>query len=182
MRNLEDLVRRRSGLEPLVEVLREDFARPANGTRAQQLTLTIVRLGEHLDERRGGGLARVLWRLADTLYLRVVMGAEFPSSARIGPGLALPHAGRGISIAHDAEVGRNCMLFPFITIGRDGRSAAPRLGDDVVVGTGARILGAVTVGARAHVGANSVVIQDVPAGATAFGVPARILRDKATET
>jgi serine O-acetyltransferase len=125
---------------------------------------------------------RLLWRLADTVYLRVVMGAEFPPSARIGPGLALPHAGRGVSIDPDARIGAHCMIFPFVTIGRDGRSASPCVGDDVSMGTGARILGPVTVGSGAHVGANSVVIRDVPAGATAFGVPARILRQEATET
>ena len=179
---VEKIAHGRPGLQALVQILRDDFARPANVTGAQRLSLIVVRVGQHVHERRSGGFGRLLWRLADTVYLRVVMGAEFPPSVRIGPGLSLPHAGRGVSIDGDAGIGANCMIFPFVTIGRDGRSASPRLGDDIMVGTGARILGPVTVGSGAHVGANSVVIQDVPPGATAFGVPARILRQKATES
>jgi serine O-acetyltransferase len=172
-------MRRRTELEELRRVLKADFGKRANRTRAQKLTLVVIRLGQHLDVHHRGGLPLFIWRVADVVYLRIVMGAEFPRTARIGPGLMVPHAGRGVSIAQDAVIGANCMIHPFVTIGRDERSAAPRLENGVMVATGARILGPVTVGDRARVGANSVVIRDVPAGATAFGVPARILRQDA---
>ena len=176
MRPVWGLMNDHPGVRALTQILSADFARSANVTGAQRASLVIVRVGQHLHERRIGGLTRVIWRLADTVYLRVVMAAEFPPSARIGPGLALPHAGRGVSLAADAVIGANCMIFPYVTIGRDGRSGSPCLQDDVLVGTGARILGPVTVGSAAHVGANSVVLRDVPTGATAFGEPARNLR------
>jgi serine O-acetyltransferase len=182
MRGFGDVMGGWAAIGQLAQVLHDDFARPANRTHAQRLTLVIVRVGQLVHERRMRGVVRLLWRLADVIYLRIVMGAEFSPSARIGPGLAVPHAGRGVSIADDAVIGGNCMIFPFVTIGRDGRSASPCLEDDVTVGTGARILGPVTVGSRARVGANSVVIRDVPDGATAFGVPARNLRHETGST
>ncbi|MFN8830931.1 MAG: serine O-acetyltransferase [Labrys sp. (in: a-proteobacteria)] len=108
-------------------------------------------------------------------FWSIVTGADIPLNARIGGGLLLPHP-NGVVIHPDSEIGPNCLLFQQVTIGAaDG--GVPRLGGHVDVGAGAKILGAVTIGDHARIGANAVVIRDVPAGATAVGIPARIIGD-----
>jgi len=91
----------------------------------------------------------------------------------IGPGLFISH-GQGTVLA-GARIGANCHVHQGVTIGWDYRGErAPIIGDDVFIGAGAKVLGAITVGDGARIGANAVVTVDVPAGATAVGVPARL--------
>jgi serine O-acetyltransferase len=104
----------------------------------------------------------------------VVTGAEIPLNCRrLGGGLLIPHP-NGIVIHPDAEIGPNCLLFQQVTLG-GGNGGAPRIGGHVDVGAGAKILGGVTIGRNARIGANCVVVHDVPPGATAVGIPAKIL-------
>ena len=113
---------------------------------------------------------------------RLLTGIEIHPGARIGPGLFIDH-GMGTVIGETAVVGSNVLLFHGVTLGSvDGRTGRrhPEIGDEVIVGAGAKILGAVTVGKGARIGAQSVVLMDVPALATAVGVPARI-REKPLE-
>jgi serine O-acetyltransferase len=112
-----------------------------------------------------GRLLRRLWR--PTAGLEIVT----PS---IGPGLFIAH-GQATCLAAE-RIGRNCYVHHGVTIGWDYRGRrAPVLGDGVFIGTGAVILGEVTVGDGARIGANAVVITDVPPGATAVGSPARVI-------
>lgn len=117
------------------------------------------------------------WALAAARHRwwSIVTGADIPLNCRIGGGLLLPHP-NGIVIHPGAEIGPNCLLFQQVTIG-GGPHGAPILEGHVDVGAGAKILGAVRIGRHAKIGANAVVLTDVPAGATAVGVPARILTD-----
>ncbi len=115
--------------------------------------------------------ARLLSQLA-----RAVTGVEIHPGARIGRRLFIDH-GMGVVVGETAEVGDDVVLFHTSTLG--GRSMRrgkrhPTLGDRVVVGAGAKVLGPVWVGDDAQVGANAVVVKDVPAGAVAVGVPARV--------
>jgi serine O-acetyltransferase len=87
--------------------------------------------------------------------------------------LLLPHP-NGIVIHPDAGLGPNCLLFQQVTIGADDRGV-PKIGGHVDIGAGAKVLGPVTIGNHARIGANAVVIDDVPEGATAVGVPARVI-------
>lgn len=103
----------------------------------------------------------------------IVTGADIPLNSRIEGGLMLPHP-NGVVIHPDAQIGPNCLLFQQVTIGM-GHGGVPRIGGHVDVGAGAKILGGVTVGNHAKIGANAVVVCDVPEGATAVGVPARII-------
>ena len=119
-----------------------------------------------------GGLRR-RWAVLRHRFWSVISQAEIDLNARIGGGLLLPHP-NGIVIHPDAEIGPNCLLFQQVTLGVQ-KGGAPRLGGHVDVGAGARLLGPITVGDHARIGANAVVLCDVPAGAVAVGVPARIL-------
>jgi serine O-acetyltransferase len=115
-----------------------------------------------------GAIAALIWRGEATLHL---------VSSEIGPGLFIQHGFATIVAAR--KVGANCWINQQVTIGFDAPDARPVLGDGVSVHAGAKILGNVTVGDGARIGANAVVLTDVPAGATAVGVPARIVPPKA---
>jgi serine O-acetyltransferase len=112
-----------------------------------------------------------------------VYGIELPYSVKLGQRVVIEHAG-AIVIHGSAEIGDECILRQGVTLGNrylEKPFDAPRLGKRVNVGAGAKILGAVYVGDDAQIGANAVVLCDVPAGATAVGIPARIIaRQKAT--
>jgi serine O-acetyltransferase len=100
----------------------------------------------------------------------ILTGASLPTSARIGPGLHLLHCGP--IIVHGGTIaGANLTLQPQITIGAH-QGGVPVFGDRVYIGPGARVLGAVRIGDEAVIGANAVVVKDVPAGHIATGVPA----------
>jgi len=109
-------------------------------------------------------------------FWSALCGCDIPLNCQIGGGLMLPHP-QGIVIHPDARLGPNCLIFQQVTIGTGGarHPGAPVLGGHVDVGAGAKILGGVTIGDHAKIGANAVVLTDVPAGATAVGIPARIV-------
>lgn len=107
-------------------------------------------------------------------FWSVVTGADIPLSCSIGGGLVLLHP-NGVVIHPDAVIGPNCLILQQVTLGTT-HGGAPRLGGHVDVGAGAKVLGGITVGDHACIGANAVVLTDVPAGATAVGVPARVVR------
>jgi len=142
--------------------------------------ITAYRFGQWANDEA----PRPLRKLAKAAYLgvfkavEIMTGVSLPAHAQIGPGLYIGHFGN-IIIHPDTVMGANCALSQGVTIGVLGgeRQGVPRLGNNVYVGAGAKILGPITIGDGAVIGANAVVVRDVPAGATAVGVPARnILR------
>jgi serine O-acetyltransferase len=106
-------------------------------------------------------------------FWSVVTGADIPLNCRIGGGLQIPHP-NGVVIHPDAEIGPNCLLFQQVTIGQ-AHGGVPTVGGHVDFGAGAKVLGRITIGDHALIGANSVVLRDVRPGATAVGVPARCI-------
>jgi len=109
---------------------------------------------------------------------RFLTGIEIHPAAKIGEGLFIDH-GMGVIIGETAELGRNVTLFQGVTLGGTGKEKGkrhPTLGDNVMVGAGAKILGSFTVGDGALVGSNAVVLHPLPANATAVGVPAEVVR------
>ena len=96
---------------------------------------------------------------------RVLEGVSIPHDADIGPGLRLPHP-RNVLIAPGAKLGRDCSVYHDVTLGRGGRKGVPRLGDRVMLFPGARVLGGIEIGDDARIGANAVVQQNVPPGAS----------------
>jgi serine O-acetyltransferase len=107
---------------------------------------------------------------------RWLTGIEIHPGARIGPGFFIDH-GMGVVIGETAELGANVTLYHGVTLGgtswKKGKRH-PTLADDVVVGAGAKILGPITIGARTRVGANAVVVKDVPPDSVVVGVPGRV--------
>jgi len=102
-------------------------------------------------------------------------GIEVSKEAKIGPGLRLPHP-MGIIIAPGVTIGANCDLYAGTRLVlAHGSRQGPVLGDHVFMGDGAKVVGAVTVGDHAIIGISSVVTKDVPARATAVGIPARVI-------
>ncbi|MCC7363127.1 MAG: serine acetyltransferase [Dehalococcoidia bacterium] len=100
-------------------------------------------------------------------------GIEIPSSLSIGPGLYMPHTVGSVVTA--LRIGRDVTIQGGVTIGMRNVADFPAIEDGVEIGTGARVLGPLTLGAGCKIGANAVVMADVPPGCTAVGVPARIL-------
>jgi serine O-acetyltransferase len=109
-------------------------------------------------------------------FLEAFLQMRLDPSAEIGEGLYIGHSG-GVHLHPDVVIGRNCNLTHHVTIGTSamGRGGVPRLGDDVYVGTGATIIGKIRVGSGAKIAANTLVMSNVPAGATVMGVPGRIM-------
>jgi serine O-acetyltransferase len=108
---------------------------------------------------------------------RWLTGIEIHPGARIGRRFFIDH-GMGVVIGETAEIGDDCTLYHGVTLGGTTWNKGkrhPTLGNGVVVGAGAKILGPVTVGDGAKIGSNAVVVRDVPQGATAIGIPARII-------
>jgi serine O-acetyltransferase len=138
--------------------------------------LAIYRYGRWAEDRAG-----VVHAVASKIYGVLRLGIELTTGViiepgcRIGDGFQIIHAGN-IRIHPKTVIGRRCGVMPDVTLGETlGRDGAPTIGDDVYIGPGARILGPVHIGDGALIAANSLVITDVPAGATAMGVPARVM-------
>jgi serine O-acetyltransferase len=109
---------------------------------------------------------------------RWLTGIEIHPSAKIGTGFFIDH-GMGVVIGETAEIGDYVTLFQGVTLGGTGKERGkrhPTLGNHVVVGAGAKILGGITIGDNVKIGANSVVIKNVPPNSTVIGVPARIIK------
>jgi serine O-acetyltransferase len=111
-----------------------------------------------------------LFRVATEL----LFGISLARSADIGVPLMIHHHGQ-IFVAGGCRIGARCQIYQGVTIGESGgrRAGRPTIGDEVIIGAGAKVLGAVTVGSGARVGANAVVISDVAGGTTVVGIPAR---------
>jgi serine O-acetyltransferase len=113
-----------------------------------------------------------------SMITRSVTGIEIHPAAKVGRGLLIDH-GVGVVIGETAEIGDDVTLYQGVTLGGTGFDTGkrhPTVGDEVIVGSGAKLLGPITIGRCARVGANSVVITDVPAGATVVGNPGHVVR------
>lgn len=175
----------------LLALLREDLDAARQRDPAARTRLEVALAYPGLHAVWSYRLAHRLWRepalrLPARLFsqlVRALTGVEIHPGARLGRRLFIDH-GMGVVIGETAEVGDDVVLFHGSTLGgktmRHGKRH-PTLGDGVVVGAGAKILGPVWIGDRAQIGANAVVIHDVPPDAIAVGVPAQIrLRPKAS--
>ncbi len=135
--------------------------------------------------------AHWLWRHDMKLLARMVSqrtrkktGIEIHPGARIGARLFIDH-GMGVVIGETTEIGDDVTLYQDVTLGGTGKETGkrhPTLGNRVMVGAGAKVLGSLTIGDGAKIGAGSIVLKDVPAGATVVGNPGRVVASKAGRT
>lgn len=140
----------------------------------------IVHRAAHWFYKRGHKIiARVISQI-----MRGITGIEIHPGAKIGKGLLIDH-GSGVVIGETAEIGDYCLLYQGCTLGGTGKDHGkrhPTLGNNVMVGAGAKILGPFKVGDNAKIAANAVVLKEVPPNSTAVGVPARIVRQNGKRT
>lgn len=137
-------------------------------------------------------LEPIAWLIRSWIYL--IHNSFVPYKCEIGEGTEFGYKGIGLVIHSDAKIGRDCIIGTNVTIGGGGggskkrileyneiRGSVPVIGDRVLIGTGAKIIGDIVIGDDVIVGANAVVISDVPARSVVAGVPAKILRERSME-
>ena len=132
--------------------------------------LIAYRIAHFLYTKKLFFLARLISQIS-----RFFTGIEIHPGAKIGKGLVIDH-GMGVVIGETAEIGDNVLLYHGVTLGGTGKDKGkrhPTLGDNVIIGAGAKVLGPIYIGSNSKIGANSVVLRDVPEGATAVGIPAK---------
>ena len=115
---------------------------------------------------------------------RFLTGVEIHPGAKIGAGIFIDH-GMGVVIGETARIGDNVTLFQGVTLGGTGKERGkrhPTIGSNVVVGVGAKVLGAITIGDNVKIGANSVVLESVPPDATVVGVPGKVVKQGGRHT
>jgi serine O-acetyltransferase len=162
----------------VLDKIRADYVRHGRALRNPALwALAVYRFGNWSNELPGP--ARWLTSKAYGamfLAVEVTSGIVLNREARIGEDFHIVHNGN-IKVHPDTVIGDRVGIMQDVTLGTNmDREGAPIVGDDVFIGAGAKILGAVRVGNGARIAANSLVLNDVPDGATAIGVPARVMR------
>jgi serine O-acetyltransferase len=171
----------------MFERIREDIAAVRERDPAARSSLEVLLCYPGVHALAWHRLSRPLWRAGLATLARFVSnvgrfltGIEIHPGATVGRRVFIDH-GMGVVIGETAEVGDDCTIYQGVTLGGTslgrGTKRHPTLEAGVVVGAGAKVLGGFTVGTGARVGSNSVVVKTVPAGATAVGIPARIISD-----
>ncbi len=167
-----------SGLSPLRQDLNMD--RPVRQWLPELLTVRAISTILFRLSQACGARSPIVGYVVKQLN-HIITGADLAWQASVGPGVALYHP-TGVVLGPDVVLGRNCAVQQGVTLGAvrergrmpDGRLDSPVVGDDVTLGAGSRILGPITVGDGSVVGANAVVLVDVPPGHLAVGVPASV--------
>jgi len=169
----------------MFKTLRQDIKAVFERDPAARSTLEILLCYPGLHAVWGYRMAHWLWihhllllgRFASQIT-RALTGIEIHPGAKIGPGLFIDH-GMGVVIGETAEIGANVTLYHGVTLGGTSLNKGkrhPTLGDHVVVGAGAKILGAFTIGESSRIGANAVVVKPVPPNSVVVGVPGQIVQ------
>lgn len=133
-----------------------------------------------VDPKRGsdiGDLIRLYYIKRADAFNNASMGTHRDCSAVFAAPPRLPHGLNGIIVSHNAKIGENCTIFHQVTIG-EGRGGAPVIGDNVMIGAGAKIIGGVHVGDNVKIGAGCVVMQDIPANTTVIPCEPKLILQK----
>lgn len=135
--------------------------------------LLAYRLAHALHEKEHYFAARAVSQMA-----RNITGIEIHPGAKIGKGLMIDH-GMGVVIGETAEIGDNCTIYQGVTLGGTGKDVGkrhPTIGNNVMIGAGAKVLGPFTIGDNTKIAANAVVLEEIPESCTAVGIPAKIVK------
>lgn len=172
--------RHRNTLRELLDVYMEQD--PAATSRMSVLinypgvhSLLVHKLAHLLYKRKHYFLARFISQVS-----RFFTGIEIHPGAKIGKNLFIDH-GMGIVIGETAEIGDNCTLYHQVTLGGTGKDKGkrhPTLGNNVLVSTGAKVLGPINIGDNCKIGANAVVLKSIPENSTAVGIPAKVVKTR----
>ena len=148
-----------------------------SGLISQQFLAILTYLIFHYLKNKS--IPTLLFRFPIEKVVEPVSGVCIPAACKIGPGLRIYHFG-GIIMHENVQIGSHASLYHDVTIGvkHSASDKAPKIGDHVEIGAGARILGDITIGNHVTIGANSVVLCDVPDGCIAVGLPAKIIYPK----
>ncbi len=163
--------------------IRACFERDPAARNTLEILLTYSGLHAVIGYRVAHGLHRVGVPVLPRLLMQLVRwftGVEIHPAATIGRGLFIDH-GMGVVIGETTVIGENVTLFQGVTLGGTGKERGkrhPTIGNNVVIGTGAKVLGNITIGDHSMIGANAVVIRDVPEHSTVVGVPGRITKTR----
>lgn len=167
----------------LIQLCKEDLAAAINSDPAARNALEVALTYPGVHAVWAYRLAHMLFKKNFKLLARIVSsisrsytGVDIHPGARLGRRLFIDHA-NGVVIGETTRIGTDCVLFHQVTLGGVSMSKGkrhPTLGDRVMVGAGAKVLGPIHVGSDARIAANAVVVRDVPAGCSAIGVPARV--------
>ena len=158
--------------------LKEDFkTHKGDWSRQGFWVMVVYRFGCWRYTIKSGLLRKPFSLLYKILYkfIQVITGIELPCEVTVGKNFRIDHFG-GIIISGFASFGDNCVIRDGVTVGlrRVDDPVAPQIGNNVDIGTGAKVLGGITIGDNVVIGANAVVLEDVPSNSIAVGVPARI--------
>lgn len=168
-----------------VELIREDIRATRERDPAARSNMEVAllysgvhammayRVAHQLHEKKHYFAARAI-----SQYARHKTGIEIHPGAKIGRGFMIDH-GMGVVIGETAEVGDNCTIYQGVTLGGTGKDVGkrhPTLGNNVMVGAGAKVLGPFRIGDHTKIAANAVVLEEIPDNCTAVGIPARVVK------
>jgi serine O-acetyltransferase len=132
----------------------------------------IYKISNSLHKKRIPILPKLLTKIN-----RIMYGCHVPYSSEIGEGTVIGYDGIGTVIHHRAKIGKNCIVMSGVTIGGTSHKPdVPIVGNNVLIGTGAKLVGPVKIGDNVVIGANAVVVDDIPDNSLAIGIPAKITR------
>lgn len=172
------------GTRALGEEIRYDVEAFRQRDPAATSDAEILLLYSGLHARTAHRLSHKLYQKGHTFAARLVSqgakfvtGIEIHPGATIGRGLVIDH-GTGVVIGETAEIGDNCTIYQGVTLGGTGKNTGkrhPTLGNNVMIGAGAKVLGPLTIGDNAKIAAGAVALHDIPSDSTAVGIPARVV-------
>lgn len=168
----------------MLAAIRRDIAAARQRDPAVPSTLEVIFAYPGVHAIWGHRISHWLWnrgaRVAARTFselTRILTGVDIHPGATLGPGLFIDHA-TGVVIGETAEVGEDVMIYHGVTLGGSGRDTGkrhPTIGDRVVIGAGAKVLGAIKIGDDSRIGANAVVVKEVPSSAVVVGVPGQVI-------